>query len=318
MPQGAEDSDVARRHANDTAACNFSLPAPLYQIKLPPILMIRPPSEFTSFLMSDVQEQLKQRVRDYWNAQPCGTQFGNGERYSREYFEEIERVRYEREPEIFAFAQFTRHYGKRMLEVGTGAGSDFVQWVRAGTRANGIDATPEGVEHLRQRLQIFGLDAEDVKVADCEALPFDDNEFDLVYSWGVIHHTPRTAKALEEIVRVCRPGGTCKVMIYNRHSILSYFFWVKYALLRGRPWKSLAWCLWNHMESIGTKAYTISEAREMLSTLPVRNVRVGTYLTFYDRMERHGSGLRFVARIMIARLGRKRTGWFLTMEFDKA
>jgi ubiquinone/menaquinone biosynthesis C-methylase UbiE len=268
--------------------------------------------------MSEVQEQLKLQVRDYWNAQPCGTQFGSGERYSREYFDEIERVRYEREPEIFAFAQFTRHHGQKMLEVGTGAGSDFVQWVRAGARAHGIDATPQGVEHVRERLALYGLQADDVRVADCEALPFEDESFDLVYSWGVIHHSPNTERALAEIVRVTRPGGTGKVMIYNRHSILSYFFWVKYALLKGRPWKSLAWCLWNHMESVGTKAYTIEEARTMLERLPVRNIEVGTYHSFYDRMERHGAALRIAAKIATAILGRKRTGWFLTMKFEKA
>jgi len=267
--------------------------------------------------MSEVQDELKSQVRNYWNAQPCGTQFGSGERYSREYFDEIERVRYEREPEIFAFAQFTRHHGKDVLEVGTGAGSDFTQWVRAGARAHGIDATPEGIAHLRERLDAYGLSAEDVRVADCEALPFADDSFDVVYSWGVIHHTPNTEKALEEIVRVCRPGGTCKVMIYNRRSILSYFFWVKYALLKGRPWRSLAWCLWHHMESIGTKAYTVKEARAMVERHSVRNVRVGTYLSFYDRMERHGAAMRIAAKIAVAVLGRRNTGWFLTMEFEK-
>jgi ubiquinone/menaquinone biosynthesis C-methylase UbiE len=267
--------------------------------------------------MSEVQDQLKLQVREYWNEQPCGTQFGTGERFSREYFDEIERVRYEREPEIFAFAQFTRHHGQKVLEVGTGAGSDFTQWVRAGARAHGIDQTPQGVEHVRERLALYGLSAEDVRVADAENLPFEDGVFDVVYSWGVIHHSPNTERALEEIVRVCRPGGVGKVMIYNRHSILSYFFWVKHALLKGRPWKSLAWVLWHHMESIGTKAYTVDEARRMLARMPVTNVEVGTYLSFYDRMDRHHPLLRAAARVTTALLGRRNTGWFLTMKFER-
>ena len=72
------------------------------------------------------------------------------------------------------------------------------------------------------------------------------------------------------------------------------------------------------MESIGTKAYTIREAKGMLAKLPVSNPRVGTYMSFYDRMDRHGAALRLAARVAIAVAGRARSGWFLTMEFEKA
>src|SRR6185295_5585089 len=90
-------------------------------------------------------ESLKGQVRDYWNEQPCGTQFANSEKFTRQYFDEIEDHRYRVEPEIMSFAQFTRFHGASVLEVGVGAGTDFTQWVRAGALVYGIDATDEGV-----------------------------------------------------------------------------------------------------------------------------------------------------------------------------
>ena len=95
-----------------------------------------------------------------------------------------EGFRYQIEPEIFAFAQFTRYRGQRLLEVGIGAGTDFLQWVRAGAKAHGVDLSREAVDHVKHRLQVYGLSAEDVRVADAENLPYEDNTFDVVYSWG--------------------------------------------------------------------------------------------------------------------------------------
>lgn len=262
-------------------------------------------------------ESVKQQVRDYWNRQPCGTQFSDNTKYSREYFDDIEEHRYRIEPDIFAFAQFTRFHSKKILEVGIGAGSDFTQWVRAGANAFGVDATPEGVNHVEQRLATYGLEACEVRVADCENLPYESNAFDLVYSWGVIHHTPNTSKAMRELVRVCKPGGMCKVMIYHRHSLLAYFFWVKYALLRGKPWKSLAWCLYNYMESVGTKAYSRREAYQMLKDLPVGNIEIESRLTYYDRLERFNPLFRTMAKGAAWLLGGNKVGWFLTIQFNK-
>ncbi|MBK8911206.1 MAG: class I SAM-dependent methyltransferase [Chlorobi bacterium] len=260
---------------------------------------------------------VKDQVRDYWNNQPCGTQFTEALPFSKEYFANIEEHRYTVEPEIFSFAQFTRYREKKILEVGTGAGSDFTQWVRSGANATGIDATEAGVQHTTQRLLLEGLNNFELIVGDCEKLPFPENTFDLVYSWGVIHHTPNTWGALSEIIRVCKPGGEIKVMIYHRHSLLSLFFWVKYALLKGRPWKSLSWCLSNYMESVGTKAYTRKEVQNFLIKQPVNTIKINTYLTFYDRLERFGTAYTKIAQCLAWLLGGNRVGWFLTIRAQK-
>ncbi|MBL0332733.1 MAG: class I SAM-dependent methyltransferase [Chlorobiota bacterium] len=263
------------------------------------------------------QEKLKQQVKDYWNEQPCGTQFSDSEKLSQEYFNDIEKHRYFVEPEIFSFAQFTRFHGQKLLEVGVGAGSDFTQWVRAGTKAHGIDATAEGVAHVKKRLELFDLYAEEIKVGDAENLPYLDNFFDIVYSWGVIHHSPDTPKCFREIVRVIKPGGKAKIMVYHRHSLLTYFFWIKYALLKGNPFKSLANVLWNNMESIGTKAYTKKEIAEILKDQPIKNLEIKTKITYYDKMTRFG-GIQFlIGRVLAYILGGDKVGWFLTVEFEK-
>jgi ubiquinone/menaquinone biosynthesis C-methylase UbiE len=268
-------------------------------------------------LDSRTDEQLKQTVHEFWTEHACGTEWTDSEKFSRAYFDEIEEARYRIEPEIHAFAQFTRAREKKVLEVGVGASTDFLQWVRAGAQAHGIDLTQEAIDHARQRLAVYGLEAADLRPADCEALPFDDDSFDLVYSWGVIHHTPDTFKALREIARVTRPGGRAKVMVYNRRSLWVLAVWVRHALLTGRPWKSRRWVMHNKMESLGTKSYTREEIREALAGLPVGDAKVETIVTYYDRLEAYSPWLQRAASLLLRVLGPRDRGYFLTIEFTK-
>jgi ubiquinone/menaquinone biosynthesis C-methylase UbiE len=217
---------------------------------------------------------LKNEVYKYWERQSCGTEYSAHEKYSKEYFEDIERVRYDSEPDIFEFAQFTRYHKKKVLEVGVGAGTDFLQWVRAGAFAYGVDLTDEAISNVLARLKVYGLECCELRRGDAEELPFGDNVFDLVYSWGVIHHSPNTLKALHEIIRVVKPGGRCKIMIYNTHSVRSVFMYLRYALFKGRPFRSLKEIYFNHQESPGTKVHTVKEVETMLRDFPVHDVRI--------------------------------------------
>jgi ubiquinone/menaquinone biosynthesis C-methylase UbiE len=228
-------------------------------------------------------EELKAEVREFWNQLSCDTQVASAAKFSREYFEQIEAFRYRDQPFIHAFAQFSRYRGKRVVEIGFGAGTDFIQWLRAGAHATGIDLTPEALENLTHRIEAYQLPApEKIMVADAEQLPFESNSFDLGYSFGVLHHSPNTEKALAELVRVVQPGGEIKVMLYNRHSVFVFNQWIKHALLRGRPWQSLKSILWNHMESVGTKGYTRRELSALLRTLPLKDILVHTEATAAD------------------------------------
>src|ERR1700730_4927081 len=229
------------------------------------------------------QDDLKTQVREFWDRLSCDTQVASSAKFSHDYFEEIESFRYRDQPFIHAFAQFTRYHRKRVLEVGFGAGTDFIQWLRAGAIASGIDLTPEALENLTCRIKAYQLPApEKILLGDAEQLPFESNTFDLGYSFGVLHHSPDTEKAIAELVRVVRPGGDIKIMLYNRHSIYVFNQWVKFALLRGKPWQSLRSILSNHIESIGTKGFTRQELSQMLSKLPLENISVHTEMTAAD------------------------------------
>lgn len=228
-------------------------------------------------------DSLKDKVRDFWDQQSCDTQAANAPKFSRDYFEQIESFRYFDQPFIHSFAQFTRYRDKKVLEVGFGAGTDFIQWLRAGARASGVDLTPEALENVRHRIATYGLPApEFLGVADSENLPFDTGTFDLGYSFGVLHHTPNTGKAISELVRVIKPGGQFKIMLYNRRSIAIINRWVRFGLLKGRPWRSLEWMMRNMVESPGTKGYSASELTRMLRPLHLRNIRVHTEITSAD------------------------------------
>src|SRR5947207_8609771 len=100
---------------------------------------------------------LKTEVKAFWNRQSCDTQHAQADKFTRAYFEQIEQWRYADQPFIHSFAQFTRYHGKKVLEVGFGAGTDFIQWLRAGAMASGIDLTEEALDNLTHRIQVYDL-----------------------------------------------------------------------------------------------------------------------------------------------------------------
>lgn len=162
-------------------------------------------------------EELKERVRVFWQAHPCGTKFSDAEIGTPEFFERVEAHRYEKEWHIPAAADFANTCGLRVLEIGCGMGTDGAQFAKAGAIYTGIDLTDAAVELARKRFQVSGLPGE-FHVADAERLDFPDASFDLVYSHGVLHHTPDIEAAVREIHRVLKPGGRAMVMLYHRGS----------------------------------------------------------------------------------------------------
>ena len=197
-----------------------------------------------------------------------------------EFYAQVERKRSELDPQIERYADFEGARGQQVLEIGIGLGTDFIRFARAGADATGVDLTEHAVELVGRRLQLEGLEAE-VLVADAEHLPFSDESFDRVYSWGVLHHSPDTDRAVREAIRVLRPGGEACVMLYARHSWVTYGMWVRHALLARKPWRGLSEVLSQHMESPGTKAYTVRELRAMFAGLD--DVRIDKVVTAYDR-----------------------------------
>lgn len=232
--------------------------------------------------MSSMTQISNEAVRGYWEREPCGTGdkvTGTALAGSLDYFERVEDYRYGVEPFIHSVAQFTRHHGKTLLEVGVGAGTDHLQWARAGARCYGVDLTDAAVEMTRQRLALHGLSSH-LQRADAESLPFPDNFFDVVYSWGVIHHSTHPERVVKEILRVLKPGGMFIGMMYGRRSLKVLKTWIWFALLRGKPWMSAHQVLSRHVESPGTKAYTLKEIKALFSEF--RQLSCQPLLTIYD------------------------------------
>jgi ubiquinone/menaquinone biosynthesis C-methylase UbiE len=211
-------------------------------------------------------EALKAEVRSFWNTTPCGSQFTRLERGTREFFDDVERTRYETHPFMRRAVEFDAYRGQRLLEIGMGLGTDLLQFARAGAKVTGIDLTPASVELVQRRFELEGL-AVDARVADAEHLPFADGSFDAVYSFGVLHHTPDTQRAIDEIYRVLAPGGRVTVMLYHKHS-LRMWLGTPLFLLRGQHDSSRPaaeeWArVYDGLENPLGKTYSRDEVRRM-------------------------------------------------------
>jgi SAM-dependent methyltransferase len=254
----------------------------------------------------------KARVRDFWEQASCGEAYAVGTDL-RSALRAASRARYALEPYIPVFADFPCGKDRDVLEIGVGMGCDHAQWARWQPRSlSGVDLTERAIAITTSHLAELGL-ASQLQTADAERLPFADASFDVVYSFGVLHHSPDTPRAIREVHRVLRPGGVAKIMIYHTHSLTGYMLWLRYALLAGRPFRSLADVYARHLESPGTKAYTVEEAHALFADYAEVDVRV--QLNHGDLLEgavgqRHGGGLLSLAkrvwpRWLLRRLGRR-------------
>jgi SAM-dependent methyltransferase len=187
--------------------------------------------------MSETNQNLKERVRAFWQANPCGVKFADAEPGTRRFYELVEAHRYATEWHIPSAADFAGARGLKVLEIGCGLGTDGAQFAKAGADYTGVDLTGAAVELSRKHFELFNLPG-NFQTADAEKLDFADESFDLVYSHGVLHHTPDTAKAIREIHRVLRPGGRAIVMLYHRNS---YNYRVNISLLRRAGAQLLRW-----------------------------------------------------------------------------
>jgi ubiquinone/menaquinone biosynthesis C-methylase UbiE len=162
-----------------------------------------------------------------WTSAPCGSCYSSLEAYTKSYFAEIEEHRYRTHPWILKAIHRFDIKGKRVLEIGYGMGTDHRSLASLGGVMSGIDLTPLNKEVASKHLELYGYSS-DLKTGDAERLPYPDQYFDFVYSFGVIHHSPNTAQVVREIRRVLRPGGKCYVTVYHKNSI--FFWWSVYFL----------------------------------------------------------------------------------------
>jgi ubiquinone/menaquinone biosynthesis C-methylase UbiE len=166
-------------------------------------------------------EQTVEQVAAFWNTEACGTQFVTAARDERDFYAQYRRFRYETEWHIPEFVPFAAMRGQRVLEIGCGNGADGVMFAQHGADYTGVDLTEAAVAATRKHFAVLDLPGK-FQTADAEQLDFPADSFDVVYSYGVLHHTPEPARAIREVQRVLKPGGRAYVMLYHRHSFNYY------------------------------------------------------------------------------------------------
>ena len=158
---------------------------------------------------------MKEKIKKWWNRNPCC--ITNSQKTGKEFFREVEQVVYSMHPWMKNY--FNDCGNKVILEVGCGLGRDLVQFARKGAIVTGLDMSSESIKLAKQNFKLNNLKA-NFFIGDAENLSFLDKSFDIVYSYGVLHHTVDTQKGLDEIHRVLKPGGKAIVMLYNKWSLV--------------------------------------------------------------------------------------------------
>jgi 2-polyprenyl-3-methyl-5-hydroxy-6-metoxy-1,4-benzoquinol methylase len=188
--------------------------------------------------MTPLAQDAVERVRKYWNARPCNIRHSPKPVGSKEYFDEVESRKYFVEYHIPGFANFERWRGKRVLEIGCGIGTDTINFARHGASVTAVDLTEKSLEVARRRAEVFGLQ-DRIRFIQANAEELSSfvtvEAYDLVYSFGVIHHTPHPEQVLEEIRKYVKPGASVRIMVYNRWSWK--VLWILFAYGKGRFWK---------------------------------------------------------------------------------
>jgi 2-polyprenyl-3-methyl-5-hydroxy-6-metoxy-1,4-benzoquinol methylase len=178
------------------------------------------------------------KVSEYWNARPCNIRHSPKPVGTREYYDEVEARKYFVEYHIPHFAQFERWKGKKVLEIGCGIGTDTISFARAGAQVTAVDLTEKSLEVARQRAKVFGLE-DRVRFIQANAERLSDSvpveKYDLIYSFGVIHHTPHPGAVLDELRKYSGPDTTVKIMVYNRWSWK--VLWVLFVYGKCQFWK---------------------------------------------------------------------------------
>lgn len=172
----------------------------------------------------------KKSSQSVWGATPAGAIYGGGfEPETKEFFENVLNKRSTQEiPYLFELVSFFSFRNKKVLELGCGAGYDAYEFCKNGADYTGIDIAPENPERTKKHLRFYGY-MPNVLVGDAEDLSFKDDKFDIVFSNGVLHHTPDIKKAFQEALRVLkRGGGEFWVIVYHKNSI---FYWLTLLLV---------------------------------------------------------------------------------------
>ena len=216
-----------------------------------------------------------ENVREFWNVRPCNVRHSPRPIGSREYFDEVEARKYFVEPHIPGFAQLERWRGKKVLEIGCGIGTDSINFARAGADLTVVELSEASLELCRQRFEVFGLTAR-FWLGNAEELStfVPVERYDLVYAFGVIHHSPDPSKIVREIRKYIDTRSEIRLMLYSKWS--GKVAWIILKSGRGAFWRA-AELVRRHSEAQEgcpvTYAYSFAEIRELLHAFEIVSIR---------------------------------------------
>lgn len=170
---------------------------------------------------------MKQKIKEFWNKQPCNIKHSKKKFLSKKYFNEVKRKRYFIEPHIKEFAKFKNYNKKNVLEIGCGIGTDAIEFIKNGAKYFGIEYSEKSLEITKKRIEILNLKNKNPKLfnLDCENLSKIKKlniKFHLIYSFGVIHHTINMKKSFNEIYKLANQNTEIKIMLYAKNSYKNF------------------------------------------------------------------------------------------------
>ncbi len=236
-------------------------------------------------------EALIDRVKEYWRGKNIPQRwYSNKTPLSLPWFNEIARKRY---ADYYAYlkddAEFDAHAGEKVLEVGVGLGTDLAEYAKGGARVYGVDLGEDQINLTKLNFELRGLKYEELSTQDACALRYPDGCFDLVYSFGVLHHVPDTQKAIDEIRRVLRDDGQAIVMLYARgwkHYLKRCFV---HGLLFGKRFRYGSWqAVYNDISEVNggspkTAVFTKREVKALFRAFPhveIKKKRLGEFFDY--------------------------------------
>jgi 2-polyprenyl-3-methyl-5-hydroxy-6-metoxy-1,4-benzoquinol methylase len=215
-------------------------------------------------------------VKDFWNKRPCNIRHSTKPIGTKDYFDEVEKRKYFVEPHIPAFAEFEKWKNKKVLEIGCGIGTDSINFVRHGAQLTAIELSSESLAITRKRFDIFGLSARLIQgnAEELDTLIPEHEKFDLIWSFGVIHHSPHPEKILAHCKKYLKPDGEIRIMVYSKISYKLFFLMREMGIWN---FSEINTILSAHSEAQTgcpiTYSYTLDEAKKLFSDFAILDIK---------------------------------------------